>query len=69
VTWTVGAIADANGLLAASLTQQDGDGWTCQRALTAAGSAAVDMLTCSYQPADQAAVTMARQITDKIIGQ
>jgi hypothetical protein len=69
VTWTVGHITNANGLLVATLTQQDGDGWTCQRALTAAANVAVDILTCSYQPTDQAAVTMARQIADKITGQ
>ena len=66
--WQTGTVDQRDGVLASSLTQQDGDGWGCRRALTAASNIVADILTCSYTARDDAA-TIARQIAARAIGQ
>lgn len=67
--WEVGPVSDQNRILATSNTQREGDGWTCQRALTAAVNIVADVLTCSYLATDRAASTIARQIAHRVTGQ
>jgi predicted small lipoprotein YifL len=63
--WTVGPISATNGTLSALRIQEGGNGWACQRALTVRNNIAVDMLACSYNPAD-AAVAIAHQIAARV---
>ena len=65
--WLVWQMDDQNRILTTSTTQQDGDGWTCQRALTV--NIVADVLTCSDLVDDHAAVTIVRQIADRVTGQ
>ena len=67
--WDSGQVANTDGVLAISATQEGGDGWTCQRGLTAARNIVADIMTCSSNPAHSAAVTIARGIADKVTGQ
>jgi PknH-like extracellular domain len=67
--WLVGQMNDQNRTLTTSKTQQEGDGWTCQRALTAAVNIVADVLTCSGLVDDQAAASIVRQIADRVTGQ
>ncbi|MCC9185568.1 lipoprotein LppH [Mycolicibacterium mageritense DSM 44476 = CIP 104973] len=67
--WNVGQAVNTDGVLAISSTEQNGDGWTCQRGLAAARNIVADILTCSTNPTDSPAVTIARDIADKVTGQ
>lgn len=67
--WDVGQVANTDGVLTVSTTQEGGDGWTCQRGLTSARNVVADILTCSSNPTDRAAVTIAQSIAAKVIGQ
>ena len=67
--WTVGKVSDADGILTVPKLQEGGDGWSCQRALTTKNNVAVDIMTCSYNQTDTAAVTIARQIAEKVAQQ
>jgi hypothetical protein len=67
--WTVGAIANANGMLSGSHVQEGGDGWTCQRALTVRNNVAIDVATCGFSPSGGIAVNVAEQIAAKVAKQ
>ncbi|MGO9154666.1 sensor domain-containing protein [Mycobacterium sp.] len=63
--WDVGPVSNTDGTLSASKTQENADGWACQRALTVANNVAIDIEGCSYNPADSA-VNIAYQIEQGI---
>jgi serine/threonine-protein kinase len=66
--WKVGPISDTSGMLSTTeTTLMEGDFiWSCARALTIRSNIAVDVLACSYNATDQAAVSIAHQITAKV---
>lgn len=64
-TWTIGPVANNNGMLSSTRTQEGLRGWGCQRALTVANNVAVDVDSCSYSP-DDSAVTVAQKIAAKV---
>ena len=64
-TWTTGPVANNNGVLSATHTQEGQRGWACQRALTVANNVAVDVDSCSYN-SDDSGVTIAHQIAAKV---
>lgn len=64
-TWTTGPVANNNGVLTNTRTQEGLRGWGCQRALTVANNVAVDVDSCSYNP-DDSAVTAAQKIAGKV---
>lgn len=66
--WLVGSVDDEDSVLALVTPQQLGEGWTCQRALAAAVNVVADVMTCSYDIEDRAAVTIAGQIADRAAG-
>lgn len=63
--WDVGPVTNSNGTLSVMRTQENVGGWACQRALTVRNNVAIDIQTCSYNPAD-AAVNIAGQIAGKV---
>lgn len=63
--WSVGPISNTNGTLSATTAEEGANGWACQRALTVANNVAIDVMACSYSPADSA-VTIAHQIAAKV---
>ena len=65
VTYTVGPVSNTNGVLNARRTEEGGNGWNCQRALTVRNNVAVDVSACSYKQGDFA-ITVAHQIAAKI---
>lgn len=69
VVWLVAPVEAQDSMLTVVTPQQGGDGWTCQRALTAAVNVVADVMTCSYDVEGKAAATIARQIADRVAGQ
>jgi PknH-like extracellular domain len=65
--WTVGPIANANGILSTTATQQNAKapGWACGRALAIRNNVVIDVNTCSANPGDSA-VNIANQIAAKV---
>jgi hypothetical protein len=66
--WTVGAMANTNGVLSTVSTLQDppATGWkACGRALTAKNNVVIDVNTCSVDPKNSA-VDIANQIAAKV---
>ncbi len=63
--WDVGEVSNTDRTLSASKTQENSNGWACQRALTVANNVAIDIEWCSYDPADSA-VEIAHQIAQGI---
>jgi hypothetical protein len=65
--WTVGPIANANGVLSTLATQQEAKapGWACGRALAARNNVVIDVNTCSPAPGNSA-VDIANQIAAKV---
>lgn len=61
----VGPVANNGGTLSATKTEQGANGWACQHALTADNNVAIDILACSYNPANSA-VDVAQQIKQNI---
>jgi hypothetical protein len=59
----VGPVANISDTL--STTKKDGEGWTCQRALTVSNNVAIDVAACPNNSAD-AAVVIAHQIAAKV---
>jgi hypothetical protein len=55
----------ANGILSVTATQENSDGWACQRVLTVSNNVAIDTTLCSSNPADSA-VNIARQIATEV---
>jgi hypothetical protein len=64
--WTVGPVSVTNGTLSTTKTQEGGNGWACQRALTVRNNVAVDDVASGYSPPADAAVSIAHQIAAKI---
>lgn len=65
-SWTVAPLEEAQGVLTAS-SIQEGTVLLCQHALSAAAAVIVDVRTCSSDTASgQGALTIARQITDRV---
>lgn len=65
-SWTVVPLEESQGMLTASSIQRR-TVRLCQRALTAAAAVIVDVRTCSSDPASsQGALTIARQIADRV---
>lgn len=58
-----------NGMLSSSQVQEGGDGWTCQRALTARNNVTIDIVTCAYSQPDLVAIGIANQIAAKVAKQ
>lgn len=70
VVWLVAPVEVKDSMLTTATPQQGSDdGWTCQRALTAAVNVVADVMTCSYDVEDKAAATIARHIADRVVGQ
>jgi PknH-like extracellular domain len=67
--WTVAGITKDSGMLSTSQVQEGGDGWACQRALTARNNIAIDIVTCSFDPVGGAAIDIATQIAAKVTKQ
>ena len=65
VTWTVGAVSNANGTLSLQRYRESGNGNGCSRGLTVRNNVAVDVSTCATPPGDSA-VTIAHQIAAKV---
>jgi PknH-like extracellular domain len=65
--WAAGPIANANGTLSTTATQQNAKapGWACGRALAVRNNVVIDVNTCSANPADSA-VNIANQIAAKV---
>ena len=64
--FTMGPINNTNGVLSTTDTLQGGNGWACQRALTASNNVVVDVAACATNPPPDAAISIARQIADKV---
>lgn len=64
--WTVGKVSNTGGMLTTSMVMEDGDGWGCGRALTVGNNVVVDVSTCSYNETGDVAVTIAKDIADKL---
>jgi PknH-like extracellular domain len=69
VVWTVGATTNNDGTLSTSQIQEGGDGWACQRALTARNNVAIDIVACSYNQSGSPAIDIAAQIAAKVAKQ
>ena len=63
--WTVGPISNTNATLSSTSTEEGGNGWTCERALTVSNNVVIDVVACSYNQTD-AAVNIAHQIATKV---
>jgi serine/threonine kinase PknH len=66
--WTTGPLSNTNGTLSITTSQEGGNGWNCQRALTATNNIVIDISACSLKPTD-AAVNIAHQIAAKVAKQ
>jgi hypothetical protein len=64
MTWDVGPVSNTDGTLSATETREGGNGWACQRALTASNNVAIDVTACSYGQTDSA-VGIAHEIAAK----
>jgi serine/threonine kinase PknH len=64
--FTMGPIDNTDGILRTTDTLQGGDGWACQRALTASNNVIIDVAACATNPAPDVAVNIARQIAEKV---
>lgn len=67
--WTVTGATNDNGTLSVAQTQEGGDGWTCQRALSVRNNISIDIITCSYHLLGSPAIDIAAQIATKIAKQ
>jgi PknH-like extracellular domain len=56
-------------MLSTSEVQEGGDGWTCQRALTARNNVVVDVVTCAYSQVGASAIDIATQLAAKVAKQ
>jgi PknH-like extracellular domain/TIR domain len=65
VVYDAGPVANRNGILSDTYTQEGTGGWACQRALTVTNNIAIDITACSLNPADSA-VDIAHQIAAKV---
>ncbi|WAJ47917.1 sensor domain-containing protein [Mycobacterium sp. Aquia_216] len=67
--WTVAGISTDNSMLSTSEVQEGGDGWTCQRALTARNNIVIDVVTCAYSQVGASAIDIASQLAAKVAKQ
>lgn len=67
--WTVAGVTTDNGMLSTSEVQEGGDGWTCQRALTARNNVVIDIVTCAYSQVGSPATDIASQLAAKVAKQ
>ncbi len=67
--WSVGPISNSNGLLSTTRTLKGGNGWSCQRVLTASNNVVIDVVACSADSPPDAATSIARQIAAKVANQ
>jgi serine/threonine protein kinase len=61
----VGPVSNNGGMLSATKTEENENGWACQHALTVANNVAIDIMACSYNPANSA-VDVAQRIKQNI---
>lgn len=61
----VGPVSNNGGILSATKIEEGAKGWACQHALTAANNVAIDIMACSYNPANSG-VQIAQQIKQNI---
>ncbi|BBZ37184.1 sensor domain-containing protein [Mycobacterium conspicuum] len=64
-TFMVGTVANHDGMLTVLFTQEGGDGWGCQRALTTRNNVVIDTRSCGLARTDQA-TTEAARIADRV---
>jgi hypothetical protein len=69
IVWTVGDAHKVGGTLSTSEVQDDSNGWTCQRALTARNNVVIDVATCGSFLPGGSAVDLAGQIAAKVARQ
>jgi serine/threonine kinase PknH len=62
IRWSLGDVTGADPKIVQSATQEAGDGWACQHALSVASNVVVEVQTCSLHINDQAS-----QIADKMV--
>lgn len=67
LAWTVGPVANVDGILSTTKTQEGVDGWNCQRALTSANNVVIDVVACSYSQDQATAINIARRIATKML--
>ena len=67
VYWSGGPVlVNEDGLLTAPITQENGDGWGCWRAMTAASNVVTEFSACGLRLPDSTATAAAAAITRKI---
>ena len=64
-TDNVGPVSNNGGILSATKIEEGANGWACQHALTVANNVAIDIMACSYNPANSG-VQVAQQIKQNI---
>lgn len=64
--WSVGPAVSDRGVLTVSRAQRSPQQWSCQRALTVRGNAAVDIEACSLDGPTDAAAAIARAVGDRL---
>jgi hypothetical protein len=67
--WTVAGVTTDNSMLSTSEVQEGGDGWTCQRALTARNNVVIDVVTCAYSLVSASATDIATKLAAKVAQQ
>lgn len=65
-TWMVGTVTNRDGMLTVISTQEGGEGWQCQRAMTARYNVVIDVRDCGMNRTDQA-ITIATRMADRVI--
>ncbi|WP_406813865.1 sensor domain-containing protein [Mycobacterium sp. M23085] len=69
IVWTVGEAHKVDGTLSTSEIQEDSNGWTCQRALTARNNVVIDVATCGSFLPGGSAVDLAQRIAARVARQ
>jgi hypothetical protein len=69
LVWTVGPIANTNGMLSTTRTREGGNGWACHRVLTVSNNIVIDVVACTYSNPTDAADSIVRQIGAKVAKQ
>jgi hypothetical protein len=64
--WSIGPITADSGVLAVSRVQRGPQQWSCQRAMTAHGTVAVDVEACSLDGPTVAAASIAQTIAGRL---
>jgi serine/threonine protein kinase len=61
----VGPVSNNGGMLSATTIEEGANGWACQHALTVANNVTINVLACSYNPANSG-VQVAQQIKQNV---